>query len=265
MPNVQIETRVNDLGNIFCCIDSAFDDASKAVLKKSTELISARDLAYTTIQDAKTKSDRRDIPLMYSSFVKEGSLFVPNAVNRRIWLRESLVLQNPSDAVKAHSQNNEYFPENFKIEEYLEKIGKDNYLILSNDVYAEIIIGVKGYRGGNSFSIPTHRFGEDDRTVWLFKDQAKEYGELLNGLGINYIDTSMYGGRYNTYRQIDCQKAPFANQLLIGSSMNTFGNVSICGDHKSLSLTHFAFPVRGVSCEPSESSASKIAELYSPK
>ena len=52
MSNVQKETYVEGLGTIYFCNDSAFDTALKAVLKKSDELISFRDLAYARIQDA---------------------------------------------------------------------------------------------------------------------------------------------------------------------------------------------------------------------
>jgi hypothetical protein len=90
MSNAQIETHINGLGNIFYCNDSAFDDASKAVLKKSDELISLRDLAYGRIVDAKANGNWKNSSLNTNgSYVKEGSLFVPNAENKRIWLPES--------------------------------------------------------------------------------------------------------------------------------------------------------------------------------
>jgi len=240
MSNVQIEKHVNDLGNIFCCIDSAFDDASKAVLKKSTELISARDLAYARIQDAKANGSWKNSSLCNNgSYVREGSLFVPNSDNKRIWLRESLVLQNPSDAVKAHKKSNEYVPKNFKVDEYLEQIGQDNYLIVSD-----------------TSSVPTNRLGEDARTVWMFKDQAKEYGNFLKDSG----KTAMNIWMYNTDdKHINSQSGPFANQLWLRGLVDIS---SIDAFNWDLSLDN---RVRGVNREPSESSTSKIAELYSPK
>ena len=240
MSNTQIETHVNGLGNIFYCTDSAFDDASKAVLKKSDELISSRDLAYGRIVDAKANGSWKNSSLCTNgSYVREGSLFVPNADNKRIWLRESLVLQNPSDAVKAHKKGNEYVPKNFKVGEYLEQIGKDNYFIVSD-----------------TSSIPTERFGEDARTVWAFKDQAKEYGTFLKDSGITSMNIWMYN---SDDKHINSQSGPFANQLWLhrlDSISDIDGNVRDLDDN---------YRVRGVSRESAEGSALKNAGLYSPK
>jgi hypothetical protein len=236
MSNAQIETHVNGLGNIFYCNDSAFDDASYAVFKKSDELISSRDLAYGRIVDAKANDSWKNSSLCTTgSYVREGSLFVPNADDKRIWLRESLVLQNPTDAVKAHKNGNEYVPKNFKVGEYLEQIGKDNYFIVS-DVS----------------SIPTDRFGEDARTVWAFKDQAKEYGTFLKESGINAINIWMYN---TDDKHINSQSGPFANQLWL---LRLDDNSDIIGGNRDLSCNN---RVRGVRRESAEGSALK--NMYS--
>jgi len=234
MSNAQIETHINGLGNIFYCNDSAFDDASKAVLKKSDELISLRDLAYGRIVDAKANGNWKNSSLNTNgSYVKEGSLFVPNAENKRIWLPESLVLQNSSDAVKAHKKGNEYVPKNFKVGEYLEQVGKDNYFIVSD-----------------TSSIPTNRFGEDARTVWMFKDQATEYGLLLKDAKISAMNIWMYN---TDDKHINSQSGPFANQLWLRGLDDSS---DICGGGLSGN-----YGVRGVSRESAEGSAPK--NMYS--
>ena len=189
MANVQKEVYVEGLGQIYVCNDSAFDDESEAVLGKSDSLITLRDLAYARIHEGKDSSVSKN-----GSYVQEGSLFVPKSDNKRIWLRDSLVLQNPASAVKAHKKNNEYqLPQGFDVNAHLASIGKDNYLVLKD-----------------ISSVPTNRFGEDPRMVWAFGDQSKAYGDFLSGAGIKNLNIWMYTDDDN---YIDSQKGPFANQL----------------------------------------------------
>jgi len=241
MANVQTETQINGLGTIMYCNDSAFDTASKAVLKKSDELISFRDLAYARIQDAKAHDGnwKESSLCTNGSYVKEGSLFVPNASNKRIWLRESIVLKNPSDAVSAHKKGDEYLLKRFKVESHLEKVGSDNYLVLTD-----------------TSAVPTNRFGEDARTVWAFSDQAPAYGQLLQDAKISKMNIYMHTG---DDKHIDSQSKPFANQLWlyrldvdsdISSSSRDLGNVN---------------GVRGVRRDAEGVVAQKSADLYSPQ
>ncbi|MGV8150525.1 MAG: hypothetical protein ACP5NV_02235 [Candidatus Woesearchaeota archaeon] len=189
MTNVQKEVNVEGLGKIFYCNDSAYDKASYAVLEESDELITFRDLAYARIQEGKNSSVSQN-----GSYVKEGSLFVPNANNKRIWLRESLVYINPALAVNAHSKGKEYLlSEDFNVDVHLEHVGRDNYFILKD-----------------TSNVPTNRFGEDERTVWAFQDQAENYGKFLEGAGKSSISIYMHTGND---KHIDKQSRPFANQL----------------------------------------------------
>jgi len=234
MTKAKIETQVEGLGDIYYCNDSAFDDASKAVLGKATALISFRDLAYARIKEGKDSSVSQN-----GSYVREGSLFVPNADNKRIWLRESLVLQNPIDAVKAHKKGNEYLlPEDFNVDAHLEKVGKGNYLVLTD-----------------TSAVPTDRFGEDARTVWAFDDQAKEYGAFLKDAGISASNIWMYT---DNDKGIDKQSRPFANQLWLrglGSDSDFSGGYRDLGDDSW---------VRGVRRESAEGGALKNVGVYTP-
>ena len=239
MAKVQIEAQVDGLGDIYYCNDSAFDDASKAVLGKATKLISFRDLAYARIKEGKDSSVSQN-----GSYIREGSLFVPNADNKRIWLRESLVLQNPIDAVKAHKKGNEYLlPEDFSVDAHLEKVGKNNYLVLTD-----------------TSAVPTDRFGEDARTVWAFDDQAKEYGAFLKDAGISASNIWMYTDNdKGNDKGIDAQSRPFANQLwLLGLGDNS----NVGGDSRYLNSNS---GVRGVRRESAEGGASKNADMYTSK
>jgi hypothetical protein len=190
MSKVTKETHVDGLGTIFYCNDSAFDDASEAVLNtKADGLITLKELAYARIQEGKDSSVSTN-----GSYVKEGSLFVPKVSNKRIWLRESLVLQNPADAVKAHKKGNEYLlPEDFDVDKHLEQIGKDNYFVVSDTT-----------------PVPTNRFDEDSRMQWAFGDVAQQYGQFLADAGIKNVNIYMHTNNDN---HIDSRARPFANQL----------------------------------------------------
>ena len=216
MYNVQFETQVADLGTILYCDDSPFDSASEALLKKSDELISLRDLAYARVKEGKNSSVSEN-----NSYVREGSLFVPNSKNKRILLRESLVLQNPYLATSFHRSDKEYDLYNFNVDEYLEKIGANNYLILKDTT-----------------PVLADKFDKDERTLWMFKDQAKEYGLLLKDAGIESVNMWFYPG---SDRYIDAQLRPFANQLLL---RRLGSNASIDGDEKHLNLNRRVCGVR---------------------
>jgi len=188
MAKSTLEFSDTGFGNIYYT-DSVFYNALRNISKESASIISLRDLAY-----ARTQRDKYHSISVGGSYVKEGSLFIPHARNKRILLRESLALQNPSQAAYFHRLGYEYFPENLSVDKYLEQLDHDDYFVLNN----------------NS-SIPTNRFGEDPRTVWMFQDQAKPYGEFLaNNAGISAINIDIYT---EDDQYINSQSKSFANQL----------------------------------------------------
>lgn len=212
------EGTIAGLGTIYSCRNLEFDKVLSRYIDDSNELISARDLAFARVSEPK----KINAFSRKGSYVKEGSLFVPNSKYKRIWLRESLVLPNASDAVNAHSQKKEYFlSEDFSVDKYLEQIGKNNYFIVSD-----------------TSAIPTNRFGEDPRTVWAFQDQAKEYGLFLqNKANISQIKIFM---NTNDDKYIDNQGKSFVNQLWL-RGLNKHSNID--GYYKGLAGNYL---VRGV-------------------
>ncbi|MFH1182217.1 MAG: hypothetical protein V1702_04620 [Candidatus Woesearchaeota archaeon] len=224
MANVQTEAQIKGLGTIVYCNDASFNVGLDAVLRGSNGLISLRDLAYARIQAGKAMSVSQN-----GSFVREGSLFVPKTGNKRIWLRDSLMLLDPSDAVKAHRKCDEYLlPKSFNVDAYLEQIGKDNYLVLKD-----------------TSAVPTNRFGEHERMVWAFQDQAEKYGQFLKSVGIHHVKIWMYPD-YDEH--IDMQLGPFAYQLWLRGLKN---NSRIDGG-RSLDRNTW---VRGVRRESAEGGA----------
>ncbi|HYD03758.1 MAG TPA: hypothetical protein VEC16_05670 [Alphaproteobacteria bacterium] len=191
---------------VIYCHDSPFNIAAQTILEESDELITARSLAIARMETGKMSSFSYN-----GSYINEGSLFIPRSKSgKRIWLRKSLVLDHLEDAVKNHDNKSECLLPKFNHREFLESIGKDNYCIIKDFSY-----------------IPTTRFGEDERTSWLFQEAAVDYGLFLNDTGISKIYIYMN----NDDKYIDIQHAPFINQLWV---RKISGNSNIDGDDKYL-------------------------------
>ncbi len=188
---IEQEANIKDLGIIKLYTGESYDKKLDAVKSDGAKLISARDLAYARRQAGKNHSLCQN-----GSYVKEGSLFVPDGKVKRYFLRNSLVLRNPSNAVEQHRKNEEYFlKEDFHVKKFLEKLPKGAYLAVNN-----------------TSSIPVTRYGEDERTVWLFGDQAQAYGTFLKDSGVS--ESNIFMNNDNKY--VDAQPKPFANQLWLG-------------------------------------------------
>lgn len=235
MVDVYIEAKIKGLGTIFSCSDSAFNYASKAVLEKSDELISARDLAYAQMNEADNVGWKRSRLCNISSYIKEGILYDPRSRHnislkksiipdydeyysrKAILLRESLVLKNPDAAVYAHRSMHfnddgycQYTPEDLNIKEYLKEIGEENYFVIDYRMM------------DNNGRISPKCFGDNPLTLWLFQDLAKEYGKFL--LDKNHsMKIQLYGffGSLEHYTE----SLPIANQLL----MNNINSPAIFG------------------------------------
>jgi hypothetical protein len=189
MPNITKEANVKGLGSIIYCGNAPFDESLSAVKSEGARIITLSELAY-----ARTQNDKEHSLSQNGSYVKEGSLFIPNTEHKRYLLRNSLVLKDPKSAVEAHRNGKEYFlAGNFNADEFLKKLKKNSYLVLDDLT-----------------PIPTDRFGEDQRTVWCFGKYAKDYGLFLKDAKIEKTGFYLYT---NNDSSLDAQKQPFANQL----------------------------------------------------
>ena len=245
------EATIQGLGTIFSCEHPDFKSSLAAIMRECSEVISLRDLAH-----ARIKQGKYGILTMHGSFVREGSLFIPNKENKRILLRESLVLKDPGDYGCYEVAIDELFmPENFNVAAYLEQVGKDNYLILKD-----------------TSSVPADRLGEDERAVWLFQDQAKDYGLFLESNAETILNKLEPTGReikipklnllcHNTGKDsnrdgyIDAQPRPFANQLcLLGKDFALMSISEIaCDSMGEMSGNR----IRGLHREPAEGGAQR--------
>ncbi|MBN2459087.1 hypothetical protein JXB28_02285 [Candidatus Woesearchaeota archaeon] len=198
------EAKIPGLGNIFFCAHPDFKSSLEVIMEKCDEVISLRDLAYARIKQGKYGGLTQN-----GSFVREGSLFIPKKEDKRILLRDSLVLKDPAHYGCYEVAIDElYMPESFNVDAYLEQIGKDNYLILKD-----------------TSPVPANRLGEDERAVWLYQDQAKDYGLFLESLGekrlvYGHLEKVIPELSFYMYMEsdehIDKQPRPFAQQLWLG-------------------------------------------------
>jgi len=231
MASINLEANVKGLGEVYKVENAPFDKALKALGDK--EIITARNLAYARVKEGKDSSLSQD-----GSYIREGVIYIPNKQNNRILVRNSLILKNPEKAVQVHRKGEEYLISKKLANEFLE-YAKDS----KNDS-AKIILS-------NRSSIPTNRFGEDQTTVWLFNDIAKEYCLFLKDRGINEISLSFDSNEY-----IAKQKSPYANQLWFWNL--GFGS-GFLGCGRGLYVDN---RVRGVRLERE---TQKIYEVYTPK
>jgi len=238
------EANIPGLGTIFFCEHPDFKSSLEAIMEECSEVISLRDLAYARIKEGKY-----GILRMHGSFVREGSLFIPNNENKRIFIRESLVLKDPGDYGCYEVAIDELFmPESFNVDAYLEQIGKDNYLILKDN---------------DTLRVPANRLAEDERAVWLYQDQAKDYGLFLEsnaeirlnrwGTGHEKVTPGLVIGTLSD-EYIDEQPRPFARQLKLGGIAG-FGLTSISEISDDVTLVNDR--LRGLRREPAEGGAQK--------
>ena len=97
------------------------------------------------------------------AYAREGFLYVPR---RGVFLvRNSPILYNAKEATQCGREGKEFYLTSKQVEESLE-----------NSVQFK-----------NSKSIPTKRFGDDERTRFAFGETAREYGEFLKEAGIDAI------------------------------------------------------------------------------
>lgn len=207
MSEVKIESTIKGLGSILYC-DEAFDDALEALNSKGASIISASDLAYARIQRGANHSLSKN-----GSYVKEGILYLPYSDTKRVLLRNSLVLLHPFSAFSYHDINEEYFiKDDLNVNAFLEHtpFGSEfNVNTFLRSVHADDHFDLDDLS-----PIPTDRFGEDARTVWLFGKNAKDYGLFLQDKG----KTKQIEFHTNNDTYIKSQKQEYANQLWLGRS-----------------------------------------------
>lgn len=232
------EANVEGLGEVHK-VYAPFDQALIALRQKGIKYpISGRDLAFARIQ-----TGERSSLSINGNRIREGCLSAPKSPV--LFARNSPILtkQASKDATQSHRSYQEYF---FDIAKYKEQAFQDKnkepeqrrVLIYQRTKFN---ISTEGY-----FNIPTDRFSEEELPLWLFRDQAENYGQFLRDAGIREIPV-----RLSDLDYIDKQKSPFARQLWL---LGLDGRSGLYGGRCLYYYVH----VRGVKKTPKVSRAEKI-------
>ena len=142
-------------------INAPWNVALDSIFKANGKVISSRDLAH-----ARTQYDATHTINFLGSYVSEGVLYVPNNNPYLLLIRPSPLLDSSlaEQATQAHRSGKEAFIDEKLAQSYLDRLASKN-----TNVFALTDLT----------SVPTDRFADDERTVWLFQDVAQQYGEHL--------------------------------------------------------------------------------------
>ena len=183
------EAKVEGLG-IIHRVAKPFDEALKTIKSAKANLISVRDLVYARIQEGSNSSLCTN-----GSYIKEGVVYIPD---KSLLVRNSPLLNQKlaKKATDCHRNGNEFDINNKLVDKYREQAEADKNK--SPEKRRVLSLNKRG-----NFKIPTNRFKDDELTLWLFKDQAENYGNLLEENSINEMPAYLTGNN----------KEKFANQL----------------------------------------------------
>lgn len=184
-----LEANIRGLGKIFR-VEDPFDEALNELKENNCKLISARDLAYARIQDGNTKGTKESLLCSNYFNIREGILYLPKVKKSIALVRTSLCLEHPKEAVERQKNNRELFINEREADAYLKR--RDTLIINPMD----------------DKRIPTNRFAENEITVWIFQDQAKDYGLWLKANGAPLTHFNLFAPYDN-----GPQRLPYASQL----------------------------------------------------
>jgi hypothetical protein len=184
-------------------VEAPFDVAKAELEANRYKLISLEQFAQTRIDQGKDSHVANG-----GAYTREGFLYVPQ---RGIFLvRNSPINANAKEATQAHREGREYFLTAEQVEEAL----KDSVQFK------------------DSSSIPTRRFGEDEKTVFAFRQTAGKYGEFLKEAGIKEIPVYL----------ASLGNKPFARQAWLRRLVDDDGS----GLSGSKRVLDYNYAVRGV-------------------
>ncbi|OGJ13373.1 hypothetical protein A3K82_00595 [Candidatus Pacearchaeota archaeon RBG_19FT_COMBO_34_9] len=208
--------------------DKPFDEGKAELEQDGYHVISLEENARLRIQEGKDSYVSQN-----GNWVKEGFLYIPR--KGKFLTKTSPIIVNSVEATKAHRSGNEFYLTDEQVEQ-----GLADSLKLKD-------------RG---FSVPTKRFGDDELTVYAFRNSAQVYGDFLKDAGIEEMPVWMVN---------NIGDKPFARQAWFDRL--DFGS-RLVGYVRGLGVD---YRVRGVREDALASEPSKTAvggskpTLYSPK
>jgi hypothetical protein len=179
-------------------VSAPFGQALEIIKRCKGEVISSSFLAYA----------RMSRPICHSfsqvgCYTSEGVVYVPG--ERPCLVRESplLALYIGLSATKSHETGREYHVWDKFVSWVPEQIERDAKL----DPKERKIIRLD-QKANFNVPIPTQRFADDEITCFLFEDQAKDWGNYLNSIGIKEMPIWLV-----PQERVDREPKPFVRQL----------------------------------------------------
>lgn len=202
MLEAKLEYEIQGLGKIFS-VYAQLDKALECLEEKYAQVITARDLAYTRIilgiENLETTLSKSGI------YVMEGAIFVP--CYSTLLVSKSPVIEFPNKEIAAAKNNEPFYIDAQDAQKYIEIVEEDRYK--EPQERRVLDIGRKEFK-----FIPTNRFGEEEITLFLFKDMAEKYGKFLESVdqhitelpNISPVEKCVLGWRAD---DMDKRKMPF--------------------------------------------------------
>jgi hypothetical protein len=164
-------------------VERPFDEAKAELESQGYQIISLEQFARLRRERGRDSHVAR-----YGAYTREGFLYVPQ---KGIFLvRNSPIMQNVKEATQCHKEDREFYLTEEQIEEALEDSVQFKYCK----------------------AISTKRFGEDERTVFAFGNEAEKYGEFLDQAGIKEMPVDLR----------DFEKRPYVRQVFFHRLGNDF-------------------------------------------
>ncbi len=236
LPKLNLEEfgKIKGLGGLYRASDTHYDEALDALKSVNAEPISLRDLAYARINYVKYNKKPENgiffnnLKFLNTPFyVKEGMidmyahhyepLFVsesPLLTCGRQLADKSLVEYFKDDRAALLNNPKEFQLNKEQVEKYLELAEQEK----RRDPVTRkcLIVDLGNYYP----SVSTNRFGEDELTLWAFKDMAEEYGLFLRELGVDKMPINLFLDRKKR------SKSP-VRQLFLEGILSEFSHYDI--------------------------------------
>ena len=182
------EFKIPGLRRIGATPEIVFKNGLALLKRHRLSLIGLRELAYLRM-NANGGGDF----LSRGAYVRASVLF--NYRHFPLFISDSILLNNRKmldEAVSAHQKQKEFIVSG-AIFEHFYKLAKSNKNAPPEERTAYLFDEeeqkkLEKFRQKNNYFVPTNKLGEFGLTRWVYKELAKEYGNMLNNLG-NHLHT----------------------------------------------------------------------------
>lgn len=167
MLEAKLEYEIQGLGKIYR-VYAQLDKALESLEKNDAQIITARDLAYARI--ALGIENLESTLSKHGIYIMEGTIFVPGYST--LVVSKSPIMEFPNKEIAAAKNNEPFY---IDAQKYIEIVEEDRYK--EPQERRVLDLGREQYK-----FIPTNRFAEEEITLFMFKDMAREYGEFLESV-----------------------------------------------------------------------------------